>query len=240
MATFVDAVNRVLRLEGILRGDDDIIADFTSTQHAASIEFAKIAIQDELAWVTEADGVDIPQERTTGTVTTVTSTRVYSLPTDFLRLTGEEKMWELDSSGEADNTFISEIDEVYLRDRVNASYESLAGTPTFFYFTDGSINQVGMYPVPDNTGDVYKFWYDKSVNVTTSTATMPFVSTEQFNAFCNSAARVFKFLRLGPQERNALYPNGIERDPVLDAKRSTMIRQFKRNNPPKRYGRKHG
>ena len=69
MATFVDAVNRVMRIEGILRGDDDAITDFTSSQHAASIEFAKIAIQAELAWLTSLETLDIPYERTTGTVT---------------------------------------------------------------------------------------------------------------------------------------------------------------------------
>ena len=237
MSTFVDAVNRVLRLEGIIRGDDDTISDFTSTQHAASIEFAKIAIQDELAWITEGD--NIPYEQTTGTVTTTASTRLYSLPSDFLRMTAENRLWKQDSSGDNDSTFISLVDEAWLR-RNHGAYETVNGTPSWFYFTKGTTNQIGLYPVPDTTGDVYEFWYDKSTNVTTSTDTMPFITTEQFNAFCNSAARVFKFIRLGPQERDALFPNGIERDPVLDAKRATLIRQMNRMKPINKYGRRYG
>ena len=167
------------------------------------------------------------------------SRRVYSLPSDFLRLSGEEKMWKLDSDGDVDNTFVYIVEEDRLRDQVNASYESVSGTPHFFYFTEGTTNKAGFYPVPDST-EIYKFWYDKSVNVETSTGTMPFITTEQFNAFCNAAARSFKFLRLGPQERDALFPNGIERDPVLDAKRATLIRQLMRRNPPKKYGRRYG
>lgn len=236
MATFVDAVNRILRIEGILRGDDDTISDFTSTQHAASIEFAKIAVQDEIAWVTQCEDINVPYERTSGTVTTTASTASYSLASDFLRLTSEKRMWKVTNST-VDNTFISEVDEDHLRTNINAEYETLTGTPIYFYFKSGTSNQIGMYPVPDTTGDIYKYWYDKSTNVTTSTDTMPFITTEQFNAFCNSSARVFKFIRLSQDERNALFPNGLDRDPVLESKRATLLRQLKRSKSKNRYGR---
>ena len=46
---FVGAVNRLLRLNAIITGDDDNITTFSDTQHAAAISLAQIAIQDELA-----------------------------------------------------------------------------------------------------------------------------------------------------------------------------------------------
>lgn len=235
MSTFVDAVNRILRLEGIIRGDDDAISDFTSTQHAASIEFAKIAVQDEIAWLTEA--LDIPYEESTGTVTTSASTRLYSLPSDFLRMSHENKLWKLDASGSLEANFVHEADESWIRNNSSA-YQSVEGMPVWFYFTGGTSNQIGLYPVPDDSYD-YKFWYDKSTNVTTSTDTMPFITVEQFNAFCSSAARVFKFIRLGPSERDALFPGGLEADPVLDSKRATLIRQMNRKKNSNRYGRRY-
>lgn len=239
MSTFVDAVNRVMRLEGILRGDDDNISDFTSTQHAASIEFAKIAIQDELGWLSYQ--VDLPYEQTTGTVTLGTDTRLASMPTDFLRFTDEAKLYPLDASSDVEGDWIPKAEESYVR-RMNPSYESVGGTPSWFYFVGGTTTQIGFYPVPQssNNGKVYKFWYDKSTDVTTSTDTIPFIKTGEYNAFTEAAARKFKFIRLGPQERDALFPNGIERDPVLEGKRAAVIRLLLPNKPSERYGRRYG
>ena len=239
MSTFVDAVNRILRIEGIISGDDDEIADFTSTQHVASIQVAKIAIQNEIAYF--ADELKLPYERTTGTVTATTSTRTYSLPTDFIRFTAEPMLWEVGSDGEVDHTFVSRVDEDHVR-RVDASYETLEGTPTWFYFIGSTTYQIGLYPVPDsgNNAQIYKFWYDKSINVTTSTDSVPFITTEQFNAFCNSAARQFKFLRLRPDERNVLFPQGLERDAELETMRATVIRQTMPFKYPEKYGRRYG
>ena len=45
---FIAAVNRVMRINTIIKGDDDNITTFSDTQHAASISLAQISIQDEL------------------------------------------------------------------------------------------------------------------------------------------------------------------------------------------------
>ncbi len=47
--TFLEAVNRVLRMEGIILGDDDDLTSFSDTQHAATQSMARIAIQSQLA-----------------------------------------------------------------------------------------------------------------------------------------------------------------------------------------------
>jgi hypothetical protein len=237
MSTFVDAVNRVLRLEGIIRGDDTQITDFTSTQHSASIEFAKIAIQDELSWLSVQDGVELPYERTTGTVTLTADTRTYAMPTDFLRFQDEDvKMYPLDSSSNVQSDWIYELNESEVRRRM-PDYESQAGTPQLFYFIGATTTQVGFYPVPSSSGKVYKFWYEKSTDVTTSTDTIPLIRTNEYNLFTEAAARKFKFIRLGPQERDVLYPSGVERDPILDAKRANLIRVLRNTKPSRRYGR---
>ena len=236
MSTFLDAVNRVLRLEGIIRGDDDEITSFSSSQHSAAISFAKIAIQEEIIWL--VDESNIPYERTTGTVTSVASTRTYAMPTDFERFTEENQLWELDSSSEVEQIGVYRKEEHEVR-KTDAKYETQAGTPTWFYFTGATTNTIGMYPVPD-TATVYKFWYDKTVGVTTSTDTIPLVSTAQFDAFCSSAGRKFKFLRMSPKERDVLFPKGIEKDPVIEAKRSTVLRLLNLGKGTAKYGRRYG
>ena len=237
MATFLDSVNRVLRIEGIIRGDDDNITSFSSSQHAASIESAQIAIQEEVAWLT--DCATIPYERTSSTITLADGTRTYTMPSDFLRFTKEPYMYWT-TSGNVDGDFIVERDEADVR-ALNPSYESDPGTPTFFYFTEGTTTQVGMYPVPDsgNASEVLKFWYDKTVMPSVATDTIPLITTEQVNAFASLAARKFKFLRMSPQERDALFPNGIERDTVLESKRATLLRLLKTSKRKPRYGRQY-
>jgi hypothetical protein len=79
--TFIEAVNRIFRLNGLIRGDTDPITSFTQTQHNASMTVAKIAVQDELIDLVSSRMIDY--ERTSGTLTMVAGTRVYDLPTDF-------------------------------------------------------------------------------------------------------------------------------------------------------------
>ena len=46
--TFLEAVTRIMRSEGIIRGDKDAPVSFSDLQHGATIQLAQMAIQDEL------------------------------------------------------------------------------------------------------------------------------------------------------------------------------------------------
>jgi len=88
MTTFLDGVNRVLRENTILAGDDADLTSFSDTQHKATMELAKISIQSTLtALVAEKM---IPYEITDGNITYVTGQRTYSLPDDFIRFADED------------------------------------------------------------------------------------------------------------------------------------------------------
>ena len=95
---FLEAVNRVLRLEAVLQGDDDDLTSFTQTQHAATSSLAQLAIQSQLADLV-SDGF-IDYEDAEGTFTSTNLTRTYSLASDFQRMQ-ELFIEELDSSSEA-------------------------------------------------------------------------------------------------------------------------------------------
>ena len=45
--TFLDGVNRILRMNTLIRGDDDDVSSFDDTQHSASINLARFSIQEE-------------------------------------------------------------------------------------------------------------------------------------------------------------------------------------------------
>src|SRR3989304_5888788 len=83
---FITGVNRLLRINGVIRGDDDAITTFSDTQHSADIQLAQIAITDEIAELV-SDRL-ISYEKATATISLVTSTRTYALETNFIRFFG--------------------------------------------------------------------------------------------------------------------------------------------------------
>ena len=89
---FLDAINRVMRLNGIIRGDTDLITTFSDTAHNASLNIAIVAIQDELGDLV-ADKL-IPYEKGSSTITLVSGTRTYTLASDLTRLYAVPKFYD--------------------------------------------------------------------------------------------------------------------------------------------------
>lgn len=235
MATFVEAVNDVMVLDGILAGDDDTITSFSSTQHVASIRFAKRAIQQELAALVADE--TIPYERTSSTLTV--STRLVSLPSDFIRFQ-DERPWlhETDSGGVAKGNWIIEYPggEERLR-RVDIRYQENQGKPTYFYWPGGSTKQLGFYNVPDATY-YYRIYYEKDVSVTAESDTVPFVTATEVATFVEMAARRFKYLRSSPEVREGLFPQGLASDPVINEARTKLLQLLRHKPARTMYGRR--
>jgi len=73
--------------------------------------------------------------------------------------------------------------------------------------------------------------YNGAVNVSASTDTIPFATTDQQYAFCEMAARRFKFLFEGKVD----VP--MDSDPVYREARSRLFALMKWKQPGRRYGR---
>ncbi len=236
MTTFVDAVNDVLVLDGIIAGDDDTIADFSSTQHVASIRLAKKAVQQELAEIISDE--QIAYEQTSATLTV--ATRLVSLPSDFVRFQ-DEKPWlyETDSGGTAKGNWIIEYPggETKLRHN-DIKYQENQGKPFYFYWPGGTTKQLGFYNVPNSTY-YYRIYYEKDVSVTDESDTVPFVTATEVNTFIEAAARRFKFLRSSPQIREALFPQGLSKDQVILDARNKLLELLKHKPSRTRYGRRY-
>ena len=236
MATFVSVVNDMLVTEGIVSGDDDEITSFTSTQHVVSIRLAQKAAQLELAHLV-ADQL-IPYEKTDA-VLTVTS-RTATLASDFVRFQ-DEIPWllETDSGGTSLGTMIVEYPggEERLR-KHDLNYRENGGKPTFWYWVGGTSKTLGFWTVPSSTY-YYRYYYEKDVSVTAEADTMPFVSDTEVRTFVEAAARRFKFLYASPSLRDGLFPNGLDRDPVILQARNNLAQLLRHKQPRTRYGRKY-
>jgi len=226
--TFIEAVNRMLRLSTLMQWDDDDIVSFSNTQHAGNISLCRQAVQhvlndlvaDEFLW----------DEDATDNITTVASTRTYSLPTDFVQFQ-TDRPWLYRLTGvagtDAEN-FISEYPggEENLQ-RAVYQYTSQTGTPQWYYFT--ADQTIGFYPIPDSA-EVYRLDYEKNVMVTAESDTLPFDSDQKGYAFVDMATRIFTFLFT----RQPL--DGIENDVIYKRAKGALLSLNKKKDPVKRYG----
>ena len=221
--TFLEAVVRVMRAEGILRGDTDEPTTFSDLQHNATMSLAKLAIQDELTELI-ADQV-IPYEHAgTGSIVTVSGTRSYSLPSDFVRMFGRGVLYESSS-----NIILDEYPGGEARLAVvYYDYKTAQSTPLNWYFDLTTTKKIAFWPVPQGA-KTYTFDYEKDISVSAASDTMPFHNDMEGFAFCRLAARRFKLLYQGMDAA------AIQLDPERMAAKATVINLVIGKNPSQRY-----
>ena len=131
-----------------------------------------------------------------------------------------------------------EGDEPKLR-RVLDNYRDVKGQPIWFYVADGSTRQVGFYNVPsnDHAGEVYRYFYDKSLTVSTETDTIPLINEAAAESFAEGCGVHFNYLRMTPMERQQFFPNGLQNDPGLQQARAKTMEFITVIPPEKKYGR---
>jgi hypothetical protein len=200
------------------------------------MSLAKIAVQDELSALVADDY--LPYEQAEATITTVASTRTYTLASDFVRFADDDPMLlEVDSGGVSQNVFILEYPggENQLRRQI-LDYREQTGTAQWFYGLGGTSKTIGLYPVPDAVL-YYRYYYEKSVSVTNASDTVPLVTTEEANAFVQMASRRFKYLMTPTEDREKVFRNGILRDPIREESRAQLAHLLRFKRPNERYGR---
>jgi hypothetical protein len=235
--TFLEAVNRVLRLEGIIMGDDDDLTSFTDSQHAATSSLAQISIQAQLADLI-SDGY-IPYENAVATITTSADTRTYALATNFQRFQ-ELFMERLNALSEAEGSrvFYYKGGESQLR-KDDPQYRETQGNPICFYPVGATSKTIGLWPVPEETV-TYRYYYEADVAVSVVSDSLPFVTATEAQTFVRMAARHFKYLKATPQVREGLFPKGIESDPVILQCRSTLMGLLYPLPDKTKYGKYYG
>ncbi len=226
--TFLDAVNRILRTNTLIRGDDDDVTAFTDTQHAANIQLAKIAIQDELIELSSGPDHLLDLEFNTGTITTSNGVRVYALASGFIRFS--EKALFYDSSR---NYHIPEWPGGRRRlKQAIPNYQSQSGNPNWWYWEPSTNKSVAFYLVPDSAYTL-TYDYEASVMVENATDELPFQVSDEAYTFCTLAARRFKFMF----ERAENVQMTLRADNMYQNAYGRLRRLLRPTNPPKGYGR---
>lgn len=223
---FLQGVNRVLRTNNIIRGDDDDIVTFNDVAHNATLNLAIIAIQDELMDLISDRLVNY--EFATGTINTSASARTYTLASDFVQFFGLPKFT-------VGSRFIIEYKgglAALERDVIN--YASQTGSPNWWYFFPSTTKQVGFYPTP-NAVETLSYNYEKDVSVTAGTDTLPFHNEIEAQAFCSAASRRFKYLYEDAQNVDAVLIN----DASYQSARGRVVRLMKGRNPYGTYGNQY-
>lgn len=231
--SFLQAVNRVLRIGGLIRGDTDTIATFSDVQHGSSMNLAIIAIQSTLTDLTAY--YDFPQERTSATLTWQTGVRTYTLASDFVQFWNEPAFF-YDS---VQNNEIMEYDggERQLA-RDIPTYQTQSGSPSAWYYSEGATKQIGFYSVPDASVNnrVISYEYEKDVIPLVATDNLPFIRDIEAFKFCDLATVKFNslFTQL-PKQPSA----DIAKDPTYITARATLLKLIRPGKPSHRYGPKY-
>jgi hypothetical protein len=227
--SFLSAVNRMLQLNGIIRGDTDVLASFTDTMHASTSAIAQIAVQNEITELSSRGTLPY-QHKITGSLTLLAGTRSYALAADFISMWSDAPFFY--DATQNYQIFQYQGGEEQLRNDI-LTYRTDAGAPNWFYFELGTSSKASFYPVPDSSVNnrAIAYDYNASVNVSASTDSIPFSTTDQQYAFCEMAARRFKFLFEGKVD----VP--MDSDPVYREARSRLFSLLKWKQPGRRYGR---
>lgn len=230
--TLLDAVNRVLRISGIIRGDTDPITSFSDTQHNATLNLAIIAIQSVLTDL--AAYYDLPMERKTDTITFVAGTRVYNMAADFMQFWNNQA-YVYDAVQNLPIPAFAGGEQKLSRDLPN--YQTQNGYPIAFYEVDGAATkQIGFFPVPtaSEAGRVITYDYEKDIIPLVETDRMPFVKNIEVYKFCELAA--VKFNAIFSQEPRSASPD-VEHDPTYISARADLLKLLTQIKPSTKYGR---
>jgi hypothetical protein len=188
--TFLQLVNRILRMNGQIRGDTDAITTFSETQHNAATQIAIVCSQDELTDLI-SDRL-IPYERTSSTVTFVTNTMSYTLASNFVRFYGKPHFYNATQQRQI-YEYPGGLETLQIQ---IFNHSTQYGQPNWFFSDPTTTKKVGFFQVPSSAenAQVWTYEYEKSVMISVATDTVPLHNDEEANAFAQMAGRRFKFM----------------------------------------------
>lgn len=182
--SLMDFTNRLLKRVGVIQGDTGDLSSFTDSARQVDIDVALQSI-NELIHEYYSRGM-FDGEVAEGTITLVTATtsatdalapREYALATDFERMTGNKDQRIL--RNEANTFVIKEHRGGYAQlkaDQIDPS--DFNGQPTSWVINPlRGVMEINTNPQAEESGDVYKYLYDKRIALTATGDTFPFSDT---------------------------------------------------------------
>lgn len=228
--TFLECINRLLRLATVMQWDDDDITSFSNTQHSGTIALARQSVQHVINDLTASNF--LWPEDATGHITTTAGTRTYSLASDFVRFQDAEP-WLFKLTGaigtDASGNFATEYSggENQIQKDIPA-YTSQTGEPINYYFT--ADRTIGLFQIPSDSNVVYRYLYEKDVMPVSESDSLPFDSDQKAYAFTDMATRIFGFLFTNQPL------DGYDRDAIYNGSKAALMALQRKNPPTGRYG----
>ena len=204
MTTLLTGTNEVLKRVQLIQGDSGILTTLTDSARQVYIDTAVQMWNETIDELYSISDKPKPKELAENTITLTTSTRAYALQTDLLQL-----YWPF--LDETNGRFITEYPGGYLdlvtSQLVPANY---TGLPIMGCIrpTDGYI-YLDRIPTSNENGLIYKYRYDKSLNMTTAAAVFPF-NDAVFRSLVPSVAELWKKQHNNKFD-NGIYQNGLGR-----------------------------
>lgn len=172
--TLLNGVNDVLKRLDLLDADSGVLTTLTDSARQNWIDTIIQLWNEGLDELYSRHGSPKPKSMTEGTITLVTGTRAYTLATDmavFLR-----RLHLYDSTNNHYITFLEDsgFEQIQLSD----PEEDDTGLPSFA-FIDPEDNKILMNRTPTaaENGRVYRYFYQKDLELTLAADTFPFTDT---------------------------------------------------------------
>jgi hypothetical protein len=207
--TFMDGINRLLKRVGVIQGDTGDLSSFTDSAHQVDIDVGIQSFNELIHEYYSRDMFD--GEVAEGSITLVTATtsatdalapREYALATDFERMTGDRDQRIL--RNETNNFVIKEHKGGYAQLKVDQIDPSdFNGQPTSWVINPiRGVLEINTNPQAGESGDVYKYLYDKRIALTATGDLFPFSDTV-VDAIMPAAAQLWK------RDRRKEFDDGI-------------------------------
>lgn len=166
--TLLNAVNEVLKRVGQIHGDDALLTTLTSTDRQRSIDIAIQVINEGVDELYTLSDQELPLDQAESTITLVAGDRDYALASDLVQL-----RWPM--VDQTNNQLLHHYSGGYNQMIVDDPERDDTGLPHWGAIrpTDGEL-YLDRAPTSEEAGRVYTYQYDKELEMTTITDTVPF------------------------------------------------------------------
>ena len=204
--TLLNGVNEVLKKAKVLDADAGLLTSLTESAKQMYIDSAVQALNEALDELYSVTAISKPNQLKEGTITLVTSTKAYALATDMIMLRPEYHLID-----ETNNHQIEILDENGYWQIIEGDFQQNdTGLPAMAAIrpTDGKL-VFERTPTSVENGRVYKYRYDKEMELDTAADEFPFNNTV-FRALIPAATELWK-LHHQQEFIERLYNNGMAR-----------------------------
>jgi len=168
MKSLLNCVNEILTRTGIIAGDAGDLTSLTDSPRQRAVDIAVQVVNEGIDELYSSAGESHPQEQAESTITLVTSDRDYTLATDLVQL-------RFPLIDKTNNQFILEYPGGYNQLLIDDPEQDDDGQPHFATISpvDGTL-YLDRIPRSEENGKIYTYQYDKDLELTLSTDTVPF------------------------------------------------------------------